>query len=469
MRSKMPTMPKKHLVYLLQLLAVFGLYLGGALFGLKLFSPVSGFATLIWPPTAIALVALIIFGYRLWPAIFFGALIANLITGAPPFVALGIAAGNMLEAVVGAYLFKQFDLSPSLTDLRDVLGLIIYCAVGSTIVSASIGTGSLLLGGVITEMATSSTWWAWYAGDLLSNLILAPFLLVWITRIRSGPILTKSALHCLFLIPTLLAINILIFGNQFGTLTNNVSLAYLVFIPLIWAAIKFAEVGATAAILTTSTIAVLGTATGSGPFIGATTVESLYLLEFFLIMMSTTILLVGASVAERKQVEKELRKLREQSESRYRNLVEGAPDIIFTLSPQGKITSLNQVFEKILGWSRDEWIGKEFAPLVLPADQTRVSEHFSQLLTGAFAPPIEACVLAKSGKCVNLESTAMPIFSEGKLVELMGIARDITERKKMEEAVRQSRELERLNKALIGRELRMLELKKEITKLKKVL
>ena len=99
-------------------------YLVAARLGLML-DAVAGFATLVWPATGIALAALVVFGYRLWPGIFVGAFIANVLTGAPPLVALGIAVGNTLEAVVGAYVLRRLGgFRPSLDGVQAVLGLI---------------------------------------------------------------------------------------------------------------------------------------------------------------------------------------------------------------------------------------------------------------------------------------------------------------------------------------------------------
>src|SRR5947208_1455612 len=78
------------------------IYVGTARAGLML-GAIAGFATLVWAPTGIALAALLLYGFRLWPAIFVGAFVANLWTGAPVLAALGIASGNTLEAVAGAF------------------------------------------------------------------------------------------------------------------------------------------------------------------------------------------------------------------------------------------------------------------------------------------------------------------------------------------------------------------------------
>ena len=137
--------------------------------------PVSAFATLVWAPSGIALAALLLFGYRYWPGIAIGAFVANVWTGAPVLVALGIAAGNTLEALVGNYALRRIPGFRSTLDrLSDVLGLIVLAGAVSTTVSATIGTASLRLGGLVTPDRFAVTWRAWWLGDAIGVLIVAP-------------------------------------------------------------------------------------------------------------------------------------------------------------------------------------------------------------------------------------------------------------------------------------------------------
>ena len=160
---------------------LFVIYVVTAKLGLAL-DAVSGFATLVWPPSGIALVAMVLYGRRLWPAIVLGALVVNLTAGAPVSVALGIATGNALEAAVGASILAWLRFDPAIRRLRDVIVLTLGAAVASTAISASIGATSLWLGDMIAPSALVSTWRAWWIGDALGNLIVAPTLLVWGAR-----------------------------------------------------------------------------------------------------------------------------------------------------------------------------------------------------------------------------------------------------------------------------------------------
>src|SRR5881409_954288 len=131
-----------------------------------------------------------------------------------------------------------------------------------------------------------------------------------------------------------------------------------------------------------------------------------------------------------------------ESEQRYRNLVDTARDVIYTLSLDGKIKSLNPVFETITGWPRAEWIGRDFPLLVHPDDLPRAVAFFKTVLDGRVPPTFELRVLTKSGAYVPGEFMATPLMQDGRVVGVLGVARDITDRKRAEEALR------RLNEAL---------------------
>src|SRR6266566_634504 len=149
-------------------LAVAAVYYGAAKFGL-------------------ALAALLLGGFRLWPGIALGAFLANAWTDVPIGTALGITVGNTLEALAGAYLLRRFtDFRPQLDRVRDVVSLAVCGAILSTLVSATIGVISLRLGTDLAADQMASTWRVWWLGDLAGDLIVAPFVLVAVLHLRSG-------------------------------------------------------------------------------------------------------------------------------------------------------------------------------------------------------------------------------------------------------------------------------------------
>ncbi|MGA2788156.1 MAG: PAS domain S-box protein, partial [Verrucomicrobiota bacterium] len=140
---------------------------------------------------------------------------------------------------------------------------------------------------------------------------------------------------------------------------------------------------------------------------------------------------------ERKQAEEAVR----QSEERYRVLVETAPDVVYIISDKGEFTSLNSAFETVTGWTRAEWLGKPFAPLLHPEDMSLAVEMFQRVLHGDKPPSYELRILSKSGKYLVGEFTSTPYIKDGKVAGKLGIVRDITERKQTEMALRESQAL----------------------------
>jgi PAS domain S-box-containing protein len=149
---------------------------------------------------------------------------------------------------------------------------------------------------------------------------------------------------------------------------------------------------------------------------------------------------INRNITEHKRVEKAFR----ESEARYRALVETAPDVIYTIAQDGTVLSLNSAFEKITGWSRAEWLGKHFAPLVHPDDLPTAMETFKSALCGKTPPPYELRILSKSGEYLIGEFTSTPHIVSGKVVGELGIVRNVTERKQAEEALRREHNLLRL-------------------------
>ena len=275
-------------------LALALVYFASAKLGLTLaFSNES--VTAIWPPTGIALAALVLWGRGLWPGILLGAFLANVTTDVPVYTAAGIAVGNTLEAVVGAWLLERFGFRPTLLRLRDLFALVVLGAVISTAVSATIGLASLSVGDSLSESALT-TWRLWWLGDMGGDLLVASAIFVLVTHwpYRDLP---GSAVEAVALMVALVGIELVVF-------TNDVPAVYLAFPIIVWAALRFLQPGATLAALTFAIIAVSFTGNEEGPFFRRTQDDGLLLAQSFSAIVGLTGLILAIVTYQRRRAER---------------------------------------------------------------------------------------------------------------------------------------------------------------------
>lgn len=136
-------------------------------------------ASPVWPPAGIALAAVLLFGYRVWPAIFVGAFLVNLTTAGNVATSVEIAAGNTLEALVGAWLVNRFGGGKDFCDRPQGVFKFAIAAAISTVISAALGVTSLALAGFANWSSYSAIWVTWWLGDVTSDLVVTPLILLW--------------------------------------------------------------------------------------------------------------------------------------------------------------------------------------------------------------------------------------------------------------------------------------------------
>jgi integral membrane sensor domain MASE1 len=284
-------------LYAAKVVALAGVYYGAAKLGLELAFETPS-VTAVWPPTGIALAALMLGGYRLWPGVALGAFLANSWTGVPVYAVVGIAAGNTLEAVVGTYLLRRVEFRPSLERVRDVLSLAVLAAVVSTTVSATFGVTSLLAADEIAGGDYGSVWRTWWLGDMGGDLVVAPALMVvaaqWPFRELRGRVVEAAAL-----VAATAGIAVFMF-------TRSTSLTFLIFPVLVWAALRFWRLGAVVTILLFASIAIPLTESDMGPFSGEAPDDRLLLAQLYIGVAGLTALVLAAVVTQRQHVEDSL-------------------------------------------------------------------------------------------------------------------------------------------------------------------
>jgi len=425
--------------YLLKITVLAALYLGAAKVGL-LFSFVEGNVTLIWPPTGLALAALLLFGYRLWPGVALGAFLATISTGAPLVFTLISAIGNSLEALVGAYLMRRLEFNQALARVRDLISLIVLGGGLSAILSATIGVAGLCLAGMAPWPAYLSIWWPWWLGDTMGALLIAPVLLTWAMRpnpIESWP--SRQWLEAGAVLLAGLGASLVIFGNWPASNQVHLAFVYLPFPVLLWAGLRFGPIGAATMNLIVNTVAVLGTVQGFGPFAGVSLNESLFLLWAFMGIASVTALVTAAITAERQQTGAALREV----EVRYRALFDQSHDAVFMLNLEGRHLAANRRAAEMLGYTEAEIEGLSYRDI--SAEPVESEQVLARLLNGEYIPPFERIFRKKSGEHFSVEISVELVRNvAGRPRHIQSIVRDISGRKQAEEVLQVSEERLRL-------------------------
>ncbi len=257
---------------------------------------VHGQVTPIWPSTGIALVAILVVGRRVWPAITIAALAVNLPLGPTPAGAVCIAIGNTLAPLAAAELLRRVGFEPGLDRLRDAAALILLGALLGMSISATVGSAVLVLAGAVSMHAFWSTWAVWWTGDAMGVLLVTPFLLSLLSRSR-GPLL--SGRQRAELVAWLAATGVV----TYLVFQLSLRLEYVV-LPLVMSvAWRFRLRGAAPAALLASGVAVWATAKGSGPYAGEALFQKMVALQAFNVSVALASFVLAAFVGAQRRKE----------------------------------------------------------------------------------------------------------------------------------------------------------------------
>jgi len=400
----------------------------------------------MWPASGVALACLLLFGWRCWPAITVAAFLVNVFSALPPPAALGLAVGNTLAALAGVFLLRRIPgFHPSLSRLRDMLGLFVLAAALCSAISASFGSGVLGLLGIRSWASLGPTWVVYYLGDAMGILLAAPLLLTVhdLSRLRSprrilelGSLLLLLALTC-----------VLLFDERFHLAAHDTVLALLVFPFVLWAAIRFGVSGTALTNVVIATLAVIETAHGFGPFSGGLPFTNALLLQVFFATVAISGLLLSAVIAERQSAEAERANLiREAAEQKHqamlRSVLDTIPQFVFWKDKNGVYLGCNQVFANTVGLSRpDEIVGKTDFDLPWPRAEAEAyrAEDASVLSTNVPKLHITEQVERADGTRFWADTSKLPLLDEnGNVYGVLGVYEDITERKRIETELQNS-------------------------------
>jgi diguanylate cyclase (GGDEF)-like protein len=307
------------------LLLLAAIYVAVGKLGLRLaFSYPS--ATPVWPATGLALAAFLLFGRRVWPAIFLGAFIVNYTTAGTIATSALIAIGNTLEGVVGAWLVTRFaGGSEAFEHPETIFRFTLLGAVLATMISATIGVTALRLGDLAPPAMLSDIWLTWWLGDATGALIVTPVLVAWWTAPKVRPP-TQGALEMLAAGAGLFVSGLIVFGGLLDIIPPRIPTGFLSIPFLIWIAFRLGRREAASGVLLLSAVAIWGTLNGHGPFIRPTPNASLILLQGYMATIGVTMLILAAAAADRRDAEERLRELSISDPltgiANYRHLIE---------------------------------------------------------------------------------------------------------------------------------------------------
>jgi len=274
-----------------------------------------GYATSAWPPSGLALAAVLLLGNRVWPAIWLGAAAVNLTVQSSVIAAIFIGSGNALEAIVGATLIRRFMGVPRRFERGEDVFVFVAIAAAAATVAATIGASSIAASGAIGIRDFPVNWWTWWQGDTSGMIVVTPLLLAfsaprartW-TRARNVEVAGFAAVVALA--------GFLSFSGGVHWLDSSPLLLVLTLPPVIWAAFRFEQREVTATIAALCAIAVGFTVSGRGPLASESVDVSLVRLLIFISFVAMTGLAISAVVDERRRAMDALHRNRDELERR---------------------------------------------------------------------------------------------------------------------------------------------------------
>ena len=275
-------------------------------------------ASPVWPPAGIALAALLVLGFRVWPAIFVGAFLVNLTTLGNILTSLGIASGNTLEALCGAWLVNRFAGGARVFDRPQDVFKFALAALVSTTVSPTFGVSSLAVGGFAQWSSYWPIWLTWWLGDASGVLVIAPLLLLWSVPATQRTWNQKQVLEVSVLLLLLVVLAETVFGGWLPISAQNYPISFICGPIVIWTAFRFTPRETATGIFILSTIAIWGTLHGFGPFILQSENQSLLMLQSWTAALTITAMGIAAAITERNRTQVALEQQKDAVEAANR-------------------------------------------------------------------------------------------------------------------------------------------------------
>jgi PAS domain S-box-containing protein len=411
-----------------------------------------GNVTAVWPPSGLALGLMLTMGFRIWPGIWLGALIVNSQaildgTGTQSIgitIAIGsfIGVGSVLQPAIGTILIRRFASSISQFNSSSDLVRFVLITPVVCVVSSTIGSASLCIGGSAQWENFSTLWMTWWLGDSVGVLMFAPLILSWHKNMGFGSG-TRKNIEIVAAFLAIIVSSMITFHGLFHPSTPNFPLTYLPIPFLIWVAIRFEPKEVTTSLLILAGISAWGTSQGLGPFDVGSADDSLLLLQLYVAFLMATVLFIAVYSQEHSFTKQELRVSRErvaeersthqEVELRFRTLIDSSNQGIL-VHRNHKPLYANQALADMYGFeSPDEFLTIESTKSLTHRDYY-VGNHIKRMAGEKLHASREAMAIRKDGSEIWEERQAFVINWDGEQA-VCSIRMDITERKRTEGAL----------------------------------
>jgi PAS domain S-box-containing protein len=288
-------------------------------------------ASPVWPPSGLALASYLLWGNRVWPAIASGAFFAGAMTCGSIATSLAIAMGNTLEGLVTASLVRRWCTreEPFATPARVVVYSGLTLAPG-TVISATLGVGSLVLAGYADPSKFRDIWFTWWLGDVGGQLVVAPIIVLWADTDVFAFGRDQLSRMARLMVATI-AVGLVAFSPLIEQTPRRGVFAFLAIGPLLWAALRYCQRDTATVAFVLSSFAIWGTLANSGPFAAANMNDSFLLMLMFVFSTAVPSLVLSADVSVRRQVQMRKALLVRKLKYRIKTVLAARKDLAETL------------------------------------------------------------------------------------------------------------------------------------------